>query len=165
MPARAPVFFRSNFSISADFALLTALGAFCCCALYAQQRGVADSGTQENPFVMNGARRGALGAGAFGDFRPPPPPGSKFTPSRFFYTHISMPNFFLRAPWRVHHHHHIIIVHGELDGGGGLVLNGLVSGSLVARGAGARRSRAPPPPPPRAASAAAAAFAAVWRSV
>ena len=31
---------------------------------------------------MNGARRGAPGAGAFGAFRPPPPPGSQFTPSR-----------------------------------------------------------------------------------
>ena len=44
---------------------------------------------------MNGARRGAPGAGAFGNFRPPPPPGSQFTTSRlcfYFYTHISMPN-------------------------------------------------------------------------
>ena len=58
---------------------------------YAQQRGMA--GFREKPCAMNGARRRAPGAGAFGAFRPSPPPGSQFTTSRFcFYTHISMPN-------------------------------------------------------------------------
>ena len=32
---------------------------------------------------MNGARRGAPGAGAFGAFRPPPPPGSQFIQMKF----------------------------------------------------------------------------------
>ena len=62
-----------------------------------QQRGKADDSgsSQENPFVMNGARRGAPGADAFGAFRPPPPPPS--TPrlavysKSFFNTQISMP--------------------------------------------------------------------------
>ena len=62
---------------------------------------------------MNGARRGAPGAGAFGAFRPPPPPGSQFTTSRFssllLHTHFDAELF-------CEFHGEIIIIiiaHGE----------------------------------------------------
>ena len=64
---------------------------------------------------MNGARRGAPWAGAFGALRPPPPPGSQFTPSSFFYTQISM-----AAKLFCEFHGEciiIIIAHGESDEG------------------------------------------------
>ena len=70
------------------------------------------AGFRGKPFAMNGARRGAPGAGAFGAFRPPPPPGSQFIPSRFLHTH-----FYAELFCEFHGNFIIIIVvHGESGG-------------------------------------------------
>ena len=62
---------------------------------------------------MNGARRGASGAGAFGAFRPPPPRGSQFIPSRFLHN----TRFYAELFCEFHGEFIIIIiVHGESGG-------------------------------------------------
>ena len=122
--------------------------AFCWCALCT---GAGDSGPQENPFVVNGARRGAPGAGAFGAFRPPPPPGSQFATSRFrFYTHIPMPNS--AASSMASSSSSSSPTASRTREGNGPVLYGLVPGSRSLLGVGVRaaaarrlrRRRAPP---------------------
>ena len=83
-------FLCSRFALCVDFVFTEARGYGWSLGFVGAVRTAAgDGGSQENPFVMNGARRGAPGAGAFGAFRPPPPPGSQFTPRRFFHTNIA----------------------------------------------------------------------------